>query len=1185
MADYNVRGKMTLDTGSFISSARSASDSLNGLNTSIGGTSNSLKYLKRGVLAAGVALGGLAAAGIKAASDYQQAQIAFTKMLGSAEKSTQMIKELQDFAAATPFELPQLLQGSKKLMAFGFEAGQVIPMLTAIGDAASGLSLGSEGIDRLTLAIGQMQAKGKVSGGELRQLAEAGIPALQYLADAYGKTTAEIMKMSEDGAIPAAAGVGILIKGMEDGSKNAMGFKGMMEAQSKTMAGLMSTLKDTVRNAFVNGFNKYVPQISTVFEKMITKVGPIVQSIIDVMGYLVSQIGQILGGIWTLVQPLFENFLVPAFKILGAAILVLITAFAKVGAFIKSQAGFFQALVTVVGIAALAYTGLYVGVGIYNAIAAVNIARTKLMAIWTARQTIATTALTTAQRLLNLTMAFNPIGLIIAAAIALIGVFVALWNHSEAFRKAVIFLAKGVVSYVAFMIRAWGGLIETILKVVTGPLRLFLGVLSHLPGVGGAAKKGLELVNKGIEGVGNFAESTAKKVEGFSKTLDSLQNKKIKLPSFKLPGTGKDTKTPAETINDGTFNFDASALEGAVDETGQKIAEKVAELKANLTEVVQSYNDFITNDFAKGFVDGAENARDTMLKGLDELKKVFDAQQAIFEATKDTAGLAKVKSEWDKINNYVRGRIAEAMAVAAELEQVSKDLDDAYARLKEAVTARTAGADAFKEMLRTPFGTQSEIQKAMASGEATVDGIISMYDKMRDAIDKRFTDIGGGKKDQLISYLTDQTAKLVALAKRRDLAAKALDEAQKHLDDVLSNQASFKTSIVDSIKSFGTALADLSKTNGDNTIKVIKTASGLVITQMSQAKNGVDVITDKLKANLKTIQDFTTNIQILLTKGFNKEYVRQLLEAGPEAAGATAALLAQSGDDTVNTVNDLYAQINSASEQFGTKMSDTFYANSVSMAQAMVNGAQSEYENIMKEMKSIADGIEAAFAPLADVGTVVGNDIVQDLINSLEARRAELIARANAIAAEVAAAMAAAASAIGVGGVTAIITPNGGGPAVTTTTPEVTTTPETTPAPTTTTPTNPTTTTTKPNPVVAAATKVIVKAGDTLSAIAKANDTSLAAILAANPKFTDQAKYQNGNMIWSGTTVNIPAPKVAAPVSNGIGTFTSDRAMDAKIAATTIEKGAVTVNLGSNIPAADVEPIMTRALLNALGAR
>jgi hypothetical protein len=58
--------------------------------------------------------------------------------------------------------------------------------------------------------------------------------------------------------------------------------------------------------------------------------------------------------------------------------------------------------------------------------------------------------------------------------------------------------------------------------------------------------------------------------------------------------------------------------------------------------------------------------------------------------------------------------------------------------------------------------------------------------------------------------------------------------------------------------------------------------------------------------------------------------------------------------------------------------------------------------------------------------------------------------------------------------------------------------------------------------------KVTVERGDTLSSIAKENNTTVKAILAANPKFTEDAKYKGGNTIFAGTTVKIP-PKVSTP--------------------------------------------------------
>lgn len=194
--------------------------------------------------AATLAIGGIGAAVVKTGVEFnamkEQATIAFTTMLGDAKKAKDFIEELQAFAARTPFEFEDLVRGTQKLMAMGFAAEDVLPTLTAIGDAAAALGLsGAEGIGRLTLALGQMQAKGKVSGEEMRQLAEAGIPAWDMLAKKIGVSIPEAMKLSEQGAISAATGISALVEGM-----NAR-FGGMMEAQSHTIAGLWSTLKDT----------------------------------------------------------------------------------------------------------------------------------------------------------------------------------------------------------------------------------------------------------------------------------------------------------------------------------------------------------------------------------------------------------------------------------------------------------------------------------------------------------------------------------------------------------------------------------------------------------------------------------------------------------------------------------------------------------------------------------------------------------------------------------------------------------------------------------------------------------------------------------------------------------------------------------------------------------------------------
>lgn len=173
----------------------------------------------------------------------QQANLSFKTMLGSAEAANDQVSELWDLAKKTPFEFPELLTASKRMIAFKFSAKDVADMLTTIGDASAALSLGSDGINRITLALGQMQMKGKVSGEEMRQLAEAGINAWEYLADATGKTVAETQKLVSKGLVPAREAIAVILSGMNKD------FGGGMAELSKNYSGLMATLKDSTRDA------------------------------------------------------------------------------------------------------------------------------------------------------------------------------------------------------------------------------------------------------------------------------------------------------------------------------------------------------------------------------------------------------------------------------------------------------------------------------------------------------------------------------------------------------------------------------------------------------------------------------------------------------------------------------------------------------------------------------------------------------------------------------------------------------------------------------------------------------------------------------------------------------------------------------------------------------------------------
>lgn len=175
----------------------------------------------------------------------EQTRVGLETMIGDPLAASVFIDKMKDFAAVTPFQFRDVDEASKKMMAFGWELGRVIPDLTTIGNAVAALGTGKEGIDRIVLAFGQMSQKVKVSGQEIRQLQEAGISAQQYLTKAFNLTADAFDDLSETG-ITGYQAMQAILKEMANDPK----FKDQMDRQSKTFLGLWSTVKDVSSEVF-----------------------------------------------------------------------------------------------------------------------------------------------------------------------------------------------------------------------------------------------------------------------------------------------------------------------------------------------------------------------------------------------------------------------------------------------------------------------------------------------------------------------------------------------------------------------------------------------------------------------------------------------------------------------------------------------------------------------------------------------------------------------------------------------------------------------------------------------------------------------------------------------------------------------------------------------------------------------
>lgn len=182
-------------------------------------------------------MGAGVAAGMKYNADMQNYFSNFETMLGSAEAATEHVSQLKEFAAATPFEMSDLANASKTLLAFGTDVNDVMPTMKMLGDVSLG---NKDKFNSLALVFGQVSSQGKLMGQDLLQMINAGFNPLQVISERTGESMASLKDRMSKGEIGIEEVTQAFQWATEEGGK----FAGGMEKASKTFDGLISTLKD-----------------------------------------------------------------------------------------------------------------------------------------------------------------------------------------------------------------------------------------------------------------------------------------------------------------------------------------------------------------------------------------------------------------------------------------------------------------------------------------------------------------------------------------------------------------------------------------------------------------------------------------------------------------------------------------------------------------------------------------------------------------------------------------------------------------------------------------------------------------------------------------------------------------------------------------------------------------------------
>ena len=203
-----------------------AKTSIVGLTTAVGAVSAAL-------VAAGTA-------GVRYNATVEQLETSFEVMTGSAEKAAEVVRELRDLGASTPYDFAGLASTTQTLMQYSLTSDEAISATKMIGDIAQG---SSEKMSRIAMAYGQMSSAGKVSLEDVKQMIEAGFNPLLVISEQTGESMASLYDRISKGTLTVEELTNAMVVATSEGGM----FFQSMEKQSQTLNGQLSTLQDNLQ--------------------------------------------------------------------------------------------------------------------------------------------------------------------------------------------------------------------------------------------------------------------------------------------------------------------------------------------------------------------------------------------------------------------------------------------------------------------------------------------------------------------------------------------------------------------------------------------------------------------------------------------------------------------------------------------------------------------------------------------------------------------------------------------------------------------------------------------------------------------------------------------------------------------------------------------------------------------------
>jgi tape measure domain-containing protein len=274
--------------------------SVSGLNGGLAEAAVRAGAITAGLVGTKVAIEGIIGKFSTMFDQLVQARKGFNSLIGERAGGV-LIAEIQQFAKDSPFVTQELVNYSQQLLGVGKSAESIVPLLKDTGNIIASVGGDTQNLSRVLYALTQIQTVGRLTGQDAMQLQASLVPITTIIAEYLGKTTTEVKKLQEQGAISADIVFAAL-------SKRGKQVEGAMDGAVNTISGARSVLEDTISIMKTGS-----PVLQGIYDDIVTGIQGIAARLAD--PEIEARITSILEGVgqaYEAVKPVIESFVMVA---------------------------------------------------------------------------------------------------------------------------------------------------------------------------------------------------------------------------------------------------------------------------------------------------------------------------------------------------------------------------------------------------------------------------------------------------------------------------------------------------------------------------------------------------------------------------------------------------------------------------------------------------------------------------------------------------------------------------------------------------------------------------------------------------------------------------------------------------------------------------------------------------------